>query len=425
MKILILGGGLAGLAAGYEFGKRGNEVTILEKENFLGGLASSYEIEWNGKKFWIPKTYHHILSGDMTTMKFVEELGLGNQFHKKKVKTGFVYKNKIFGFSTPLEILKFPLPLFDKFKLAKFVFKVSRKKHWDDVERMNAKDWIIKEAGEKNFDVFFDQLIKNKFKRSAEEISAAWFGTRFAVEPSSFLKKFGWIEGGIQPFIEKFAGKIEENGGKIRKDVKITKIVKSSGLVEYLDKGQVIGEKADVILSTIPPEQFLKVIDNPSENIKKGLNDIEYLSCICACIGLDYSPTEYYWINILDKDVPFDVIFNYTRLFEDLAPQGESVIFLITYLRKSDNFWKKSDDEIFETYVKKLGEIFPNCDKKIKWHRITRFENAEAVFNPKFKNPPISDGNIYFGGIYRIFPKIRNMASAIESGLEAVDAVEK
>ena len=425
MKFIILGGGLAGLTAAYKLSKKGSKVTILEKEGFLGGLASSYEIKWGGKKLLVPKTYHHILAGDKTTIKLLEELNLDKKLHRKKVKTGFVYKNKIFGFSTPTEILKFPLPFIDKFRLAKFILKVSKKKNWDDTEKMNARDWIIKEAGQKNFDMFFEQLIRNKFNQPAEEISAAWFGTRFAVEPSSFLKKFGWVEGGIQQLIDRLKEEIEKNGGKIKTNVKLEKIVKKGNLVEYSNKGKIVRENSDIIISTIPPESFLEAIIDPSETVKKEMDKIEYLGCICVCIGLNYSPTKYYWLNILDKDIPFRALFNYTQLFEDLAPQGKSILFLVTYLRKSDEFWKKSEKEILNDYINSLEKMFPGCKDRIEWHKLVKFDYSEAIFNLGFKNPPISDGNIYFAGIYRIFPKIRNMASAIESGLEVVETLEK
>jgi len=123
MKVIILGGGLSGLSAGYFLTKKGIEVEILEKENFLGGLASSFKVEWDGKEYWIPKTYHHILASDKTTVKLIEKFGLKNKLKRKRVKTGFIYRNKVFGFSSPFEILNFPLSLKDKIKLAFFVFK--------------------------------------------------------------------------------------------------------------------------------------------------------------------------------------------------------------------------------------------------------------------------------------------------------------
>ncbi|MCS7106324.1 MAG: FAD-dependent oxidoreductase, partial [Candidatus Aenigmarchaeota archaeon] len=359
---------------------------------------------------------------DKTTVSFIEKLGLKNKLKRKRVSTGFIYQNKVFGFSSPFEILNFPLSLRDKMKLAFFVLKASRKKDWKDVEKLSAKEWIVKEAGEKNYDIIFEQLIKNKFNDSPEKISAAWFGSRFAAEPSSFLKKFGWLEGGLQQFIDAFEKEITKNG-EIEKNVKVEKIDLKNNKLTYVKAKKKIEERYDVLISTIPPEVFLRVVSNASQKIKEELKKIEYLSCICLCLGLKSSPTKYYWLNILDKDKPFVAFFNYTQLFEDLAPEGKSVIFLVTYLRKKDKLWEMSEKEIFSLYLKHLKKIFPGIEKEVEWWKVNKFEHAEAIFSLGFKNPPISKGNVYFAGIYRIFPKIRNMASALESGIEVVEAL--
>lgn len=423
MKIAILGGGLSGLAAGYRLSEKSNEVTILEKEDFLGGLASSYSIPWDGKNYWITKTYHHILHGDDTTINLIKELGLGSKFHKKKVKTGFLYKNKIWRFSSPIEVLKFPIPVIDKIKLAKFILKISNKKNWDDAEGMNAKDWIIKEAGEKNFEVFFRQLIWNKFNESAEKISAPWFGTRFAKEPASFLKKFGWLEGGIQQMVDLLAKSIEKNGGNIKLNVRIRKVIKDKKRVIYVENDQVKEDDFDAVISTLPPKTFLELVDEVPDELREKLKDIKYLSCICACIGLKHMPTEVYWTNILDKNLPFVVIFNHTALYQDSAPSGKYILYLVTYLRSDNEFWGKGEKEIFDIYMKSFNSVFPGFDADIEWYKVTKFKDAEAIYSLNFENPPISRDGLYFAGIYRIYPKIRNMASAIESGFEVADKI--
>ena len=45
MKIVILGAGLTGLAAGYELAKAGHQVIVVEKEPSVGGLARTLEKE--------------------------------------------------------------------------------------------------------------------------------------------------------------------------------------------------------------------------------------------------------------------------------------------------------------------------------------------------------------------------------------------
>ena len=39
---IIIGAGLAGLNAGYELGKKGKRVLILEKDDDIGGVMASY-----------------------------------------------------------------------------------------------------------------------------------------------------------------------------------------------------------------------------------------------------------------------------------------------------------------------------------------------------------------------------------------------
>ncbi|MEM5883202.1 MAG: FAD-dependent oxidoreductase, partial [Candidatus Aenigmatarchaeota archaeon] len=231
-----------------------------------------------------------------------------------------------------------------------------------------------------------------------------------------------WLEGGLQQFIEAFEKEIKKNG-EVKRNVKIEKIDLKNSKITYTEGKKRVEECYDALISTIPPEVFLNLASNVPKRIEEEFKKIKYLSCVCACIGLKSSPTKYYWLNILDKNKPFVAFFNYTQLFEDLAPEGKSIIFLVTYLRKNDKLWKMSEKEIFSVYLKSLKEIFPNIEKDIEWWKINKFEYAEAIFSLGFKNPPIREGNVYFAGIYRIFPKIRNMASALESGIEVVEAL--
>ena len=422
MRIGIIGGGLTGLTAAFILSKK-HKVTVFEKEKYLGGMASSYLVEWDGKEYPITKTYHHILEGDRTTIDIIGKLGLERKFQKKKVKQGFIYNEKIMGFSTPVEILKFPISISDKLKLAKFILLDLKKRNWDDLEGINTKQWITQKAGKVNYDVFFNQLIRNKFHDSPEKIAASWFGTRFVKESSSFLKKFGWLSGGVVQIINNFEKNIHKNRGRIFTNSEVVSIRNKK--ITYLKNRKRKTLQFDLIVSTVPPEIFLKIIDKIPKDLERSFKKIKYLSCISSTIGLKKKMFDQYWVNILDKNLPFVVLFNHTALYEDAAPKGKSVCYLVTYLRGKEKLWKKSEKQIKEIYLMAIKKIMPDFEENIEWFKVFKVKHAEAIYKLGFSNPPISYDGIYFGGIYRIYPKIRNMASAMEEGINVAKEIER
>lgn len=421
MNIIIIGGGLTGLTAAYVLSKE-NKITLLEKEDFLGGMASSYAVEWDNKIYNITKTYHHILDGDETTIEFIKKFGLFNKFHRKKVKQGFIYKNKIIGFSTPIEILKFPISFANKIKLAKFILFDLKQKDWNKLDNINAEQWIVQKAGETNFKVFFDKLIRNKFHDSAENITASWVGTRLVKESSSFLKKFGWMEGGVVQIIDNMKNEIEKNKGEVVLGAEVTFLNTKEKKLLYKKNSNEKEIEYDAVISTISPEIFLKIVDNVPDELRKQLKDIKYLSCICATFGLKKKFKNYYWLNVLD-DLPFSVVFNDTALYEDASPAGKSVVYITTYLMRDEKLWNLSEGEIKDIYINSIKNIVPDFEEQIEWLRIFKIRYAEAVYKVGFLNPPINYDDIYFAGIYRIYPKIRNMASAMEEGKNIAEKI--
>ncbi len=426
-KIIIIGAGASGLGAAYKLLESGKnfEITILEREPIVGGIAGRWEINWDGKKYFIEKGYHHILDGDKTTMDFAKKLGLGDKLHFKAVKQGFVYKGKAYGFSTPLEILQFPISIIDKIKLAKFSLLDTKRKDWGPLEKTTAKDWVIKIAGKNNYEIFFERLIWNKFHILPDEISAPWLGTRLAKESSSFMRKFGWLEGGESAVLYKLAEYLKEHGVKIFTGANIYKIENEKKKRIYFMHGtkQEVVE-ADAVISTIAPRVFLKLVPNISEELKAKMEKIKYLSCTCLAVGLSKKFTDRYWINILEKDVSVSAIFCRSNLYEDSAPQGKSVMYIITYMKHGEEFFSKSDEEIKKIYLDFSERVFPGFNQAVEWERLAKLEWVEAIYDMDYENPPITDGNgFYFAGIYRFFPKIRNVASALESGIEAAEKI--
>ena len=60
MRVGIIGGGAAGLAAAYELSTHGHYVEVFERAPFLGGQASTFEVGGG----LLERGYHHLFVSD-------------------------------------------------------------------------------------------------------------------------------------------------------------------------------------------------------------------------------------------------------------------------------------------------------------------------------------------------------------------------
>ena len=83
----IIGGGALGLTAAYELAKLGIKVTIIERGDQLGGLATAFKI---GDSH-LEKFYHHLFATDRDITRLIEEVGLSEDLLWPRPSTSVFY----------------------------------------------------------------------------------------------------------------------------------------------------------------------------------------------------------------------------------------------------------------------------------------------------------------------------------------------
>jgi protoporphyrinogen oxidase len=423
LEVLIIGGGLSGLGAGYKLSQEGFKVTVLEGRNIIGGMASSYRIE----HCYIPKTYHHIMSDDETTIDLINELNLQDSLYWKRLSTAFLYHKKRYDFSSPLDILKFePLSFMDRVRFGLLVWRARRRKDWMFLDSINVKDWVSENYGESLYDNLVKHIVTCKFAEPPENISVAWLLSRFGHESKSISGNFGYIKnGGIQRIIDGLAEGIRRNNGEIKTQTEVVNIKiedrKALGVVYGRDRKILT---SDVIISTVPTPVLASMsLDLPKATIEQ-LTELKYKASICITLGLKKKLSKYYWLNVIG-DYPFVGVFEHKHLNTDPSPKG--ITYLVKYLDQNHPDWICSDEEIVEMYLPRLEEVFPTISDQVLWARVYREPFSTPVYSVNFgKNMPDLRSpirNFYITGISRIYPKDRYMGTALSSGFEAARAV--
>jgi len=407
MKVCVVGGGLSGLMAGKKLAENGFDVKIFESEERLGGLAKTFDID--GYK--IPIFYHHIFKQDKTTLGLLNEFGIGT-LKFKKINMGIYTDKKIYKISKTSALSWDFLSLSDKMKFGLLYLKTKLRKDWEKIEGLNADEWLEKTVGKNVKEKIFRNLMKEKYGLDLKRISASELAERLGENEAQ--GKFTYPKKGLQKMLNGLRKSVEKNDG----------IVKAKSPVEKIDlnKNEIISkrkEKFDIVINTAPVPVFLKITKGLPTDYRKKLGKIKYCKNICVDVGLEGHLSDYYWINCFNQN--FGGIIEHTNL-ADVYP------FKMAWLWKyapSERLWKMKDGKIEKLFTSNLKKIFPRV--KVKWVKTFKSEYASPLYDVDYRKhmphytTPIK--NLFFSGVAVTYPKIRNMNTALESGVKTAEII--
>jgi protoporphyrinogen oxidase len=419
MKTIIIGAGLAGLAAAYRLAGKG-EVLVIEKDAEPGGMASSYHID----DYYIEKYYHHIFTGDKELITLINELGLGQRLEWLHGSTGYYFNGRIYPMNTPLEILK-ALPLMDIIRLTWLVLRAKKIKNRSEYDDITAKDWIVDTAGESVYNNFFLPLLSSKFGENKEKVSAAWLLGRVQIRSNRGAKgeRLGYMRGGFYALIEAMEKAVKEHGGNIIKGTVSSIEVKDGHAAGVVVDGKLID--CDSIISTVAPKVLEKMLETPIP----GLSGINYQGTACVLFGLtERVMDDVYWLNI-KGDVPFGAVIEHTN-FIPASDYGEHLMYVTSYFQNSGSLlWKSSEEGVIELYLAGLEKLFPGFRKKMKWWRLRRDVETAPVYETGYVKKLLpyetTIKGLYLAGMFSEanYPE-RSMNGSIRAGFKCAEFVK-
>jgi protoporphyrinogen oxidase len=383
MKIGIIGGGLMGLATAFYLNKKGHQVTILEKEKEIGGLAGSEEIS---PGFRWDRFYHVILTTDDALLEFLDELGLSEDIGFRETKTGFYTDGQLHSMSTTWEFLKFkPLSLINKLRLGAGILYTARIKNWKRLEKMTAKAWLIRVFGRKNYEKMWEPLLRAKLGSAKDTISAAfiwstirrYYGTR---QKSSKKEMMGCTVAGYHLILRRLNDHLLRHGTTIFEGYRAKCIEQINGKRIAIQSDNGISFVFDRIIATTPNPTITHLSSDFSDAFRRQLENIKYLGIVCATLLLKKSITPFYVTNLTENGLPFTGLIEVTNVMPPSILNGNSLVYLPKYVPVEDPFFKKPDQEILREFISALKKMFPGLkDEDILTSKINREPYVQPI----------------------------------------------
>jgi protoporphyrinogen oxidase len=357
----IVGGGMLGMTLAYRLAQQGQQVTLIESANELGGLASAWQL---GDLTW-DRHYHVTLLSDLTLRALLRELNLEQEMEWVETKTGVYAGGTLYSVSNAIEFLKFPpLKLIDKIRLGLTILYGARIRDWRRLEKISVETWLRRWSGNRTFEKFWLPLLRAKLGDNYKIASASFIWStiaRLSAARRNGLKKemFGYVRGGYAHILQRFGEVLAETGVEIRLSDRVTTIEQvASGHLIYYQNGA--SKAFDQVIVTTASPIAAQLCSQLSAQEQQQLKGMQYQGILCASILLKQPLSTYYVTNITDAWVPFTGIIEMTTLVDPKTFGGQSLIYLPKYIPANDPAFELSDEALQASFVQALEQMYPH-----------------------------------------------------------------
>ena len=437
--VAIVGGGLAGLAAGCALADAGLRVTLFERRPYVGGRASSYEHPGTGE---VVDNCQHVLLGCCTNLiHFYERLGVSNKIRWFDELT-FIEPGGRASRMAP-SFLPAPMhnmPTFlsakmltakDKLAIARAMAEMSRGLPEDSDE--NFLSWLRRhKQTEQSIERFWKTVLVSALNEDLDRISVRYAAQVFR---ESFMKSAAAGRMGLPsiPLSDLYGNAVEyirARGGEVLLRSPVTAIGPKQNSVGVVTGS---GEQLfDCLVLAAPFQNVASLLpaDSTATPIKQQLSHFESSSITGIHLWFDREITPLPHAVLLDRTIQWmfhKSKFHKSKFHESKGNAGTgSYVELVVSASKP--LVQKSREEILELATRELAEFFPAVKdaKVVKAAVIKEIYATYAIlpgldkYRPEAKTPwPY----IFLAGDWTATGWPATMEGAVRSGYLAAEAL--
>src|SRR5688572_10855102 len=276
-RVAVIGAGPAGLTAAYQLSKRKDiEVTLFEASNSVGGLAKSITL-WNQRVDIGP---HRFFSSDTRVNEFWLEI-VENRYEMVDRLTRIFYNNRFFYY--PLK----PLDAFAKLGVIESIncfFSYLKEKLSPTEFKGDFESWVIGRFGKRLYELFFKTYSEKLWGIKCTELDAAFAAQRVkklslweaiknafigGTKHKTLVDEFAYPHRGTGMVYEIMSEKFQANGGRLRLETPVEKVVTTDGAVTglILTSGEEL--KFDHVISSMPLSLLVSRLDAAPDEIRE------------------------------------------------------------------------------------------------------------------------------------------------------------
>lgn len=429
--VAIIGGGLAGLAAGCALSNTGFRVTLFERRPYVGGRASSYEHPGTGE---VVDNCQHVLLGCCTNLvQFYQQLGVSDKIQWFDELT-FIEPggraSRIAPTFLPAPFHNMPsffaassLSLADKLAIGRALSSIMRKSSLPDGPQQSFLDWLHQhKQTARSIERFWKVVLVSALNEDLDRTSVRYAAQVFR---ESFLKSAAAGRMGVPrvPLSELYGTAcdyIRRHGGEVLLRCPVNAISPFDDSVKINSSG---GEREfDCAVLAVPFQGVAALLpaDAASGPLKENLSRFAASPITGIHLWFDREITPLAHAVLLDRTIQW--MFQKSKFHDREGSYIELVV------SASKSLVEKSRQEILDLALAELAEFFPNA-KEAKVVKAAVIKEVYATYSivpglDRYRPPARTPWpRLFLAGDWTATDWPATMEGAVRSGYLAAQAL--
>jgi protoporphyrinogen oxidase len=397
---VVLGGGPAGLTAGYLLAKHGLPVVVLEAEDQVGGIAKTavrdgYRFDLGGHRFFTKVKEVDNLWHEIMREEFLERPRMSRIYWRDR-------KGRAKFLDYPLrgpDVMKKLGPIDLTKALLSYLWAAIKPKGREETY----EEWVANRFGRYLFNQFFKSYTEKVWGVPTSEIRSEWAAQR--IKNLSFFRAawsafFGNKDNKVTSLIDRFnyprygPGQMWETmtddigrlGGQVLLEHKVTKIEFEGERCARVHVGDKVFE-ASAVISSLPLRNVVGMAEpHPKPEVlaaAKGVRYRDFLTVSLVLDGEDLFPDN--WIYIHDPKVTVGRIQNFRSWSPWMVPDpSKACVGLEFFCFQGDDLWEMDDDKLIQLGMRELEQLGLARKEQFEFGFVTRVPKAYPMYDAEY-----------------------------------------
>ncbi|MGR8980712.1 MAG: NAD(P)/FAD-dependent oxidoreductase [Gammaproteobacteria bacterium] len=395
---VVIGAGPAGLAAALEFLNLGLHPVVLEKNNIVGGLASTVSY----KGFHFDMGGHRFYTKSERIQQCWNNL-LGREFLKRSRLSRIYYRKKFFNYPPRLWNTLKGLGFFESLRI------MSSYLRWQLLPYRNVisfEHWVTNAFGKRLFEIFFRTYTEKVWGIPCSELRAEWAAQRIKNlslsviiknfvfksrnQVTSLIEQFRYPRLGSGMMWEAARKRICDDGGDVRLNVEVVQVLRQHNRISSViirENGIQRQIRGKFFVSSMPISDLINRLDPPPPpDILGAARDLKHRDFLTVCLIID-QPSLFpdNWIYVHEPNVKVARIQNYKNWSEAMTPDPTKTSIGMEYFcNHGDDLWSMEEGELVALACREIEAIGLTTAESVIDGYVYRIDHAYPVYDSTY-----------------------------------------